>query len=475
MSDTVIALREDCILTAEGKSGRRPKITKASRIEVEGYAEPLEQWKQALLKYKESSRPGKVKLILPTTYSSTRMTQIPYATGRELSKMAANIMQESAAGGISDYGVTQMDKKQGVSLCCASAETETIEDILNVCKEIGLNVDDITVPMEGYLKGLSKVKNYVKKTSIFLLFEDSGVTSILFQDGVYLYSTRSRIFSERGTLDFGTEIVRNISGILQFYSTRKATSPITDVFYAGCAKDDFEVCVPGIYNMNLAVEPLATDFTFESDGDPEEWLVCIGAMMDDGKKQVNLYRAWQEQSESGNEITKGNIGKHLIAPGIALGVCIVLIAGVNVWNMFTNSQVKKLEAWIQDDTVQKEYKAAKKTLKKSERLDKAKNQVDQMKANLATYPDLNAEMIATIVDSSGSDVKVEIESMDAETGFLTFHAVSGAVIDIPGYVSRLTDTGLFSDVDYSGYQFQDGEYSLELSCVLKEAETGGEK
>ena len=475
MSDTVIALREDCILVTEGKSGRRPKVTNASRIELEGYGEPLEQWKQALAAYMEENHPGKVKLILPTTYSSARITQIPYATGKELSKMAVNIMQESSSEGISDYGITQADKKQGVSLCCASAETETLNDIINLCKELKLNVDDITVPMEGYLKGLGKLKNYAKQTAIFLLFEDSGVTSVLYQDGVYLYSTRSRIFSERGTLDFGTEIVRSISGIMQFYSTRKAASPITDVYYAGCAKDDFEVCIPGIYNLNLAVEPLETDYVFEADGEPEEWLVCIGAMMDDNKKQVNLYRAWQQQSDEGKEVTKGNIGKHLIPPAIALGVCVVLIAGVNVWNLFTKNQIKELDSWIHDSTVQEEYKAAKKTLKKSERLSKAKDQLDGMKSNLATYPDLTEETIATIVDSSGSDLKVEIESMDAETGLLTFHAVSAAVIDIPGYVSRLTDTGLFSDVDYSGYQYQDGEYSLELSCVLKGPETGGEK
>lgn len=475
MSDTVIALREDCILITEGKSGRKPKITDASRIDVVGYGDPLEQWKEALNKYKEEKHPGKVKLILPTTYSSARITQIPYATGKELSKMAANIMQESSAEGISDYGVTQMDKKKGVSLCCASAEIETLGDILNICKEIKLNVDDITVPMEGYLKGLGRLKNYSKQTAIFLLFEDSGVTSVLYQDGVYLYSTRSRIFSERGTLDFGTEIVRSISGIMQFYSTRNAASPITDIYYAGCDKDDFEVCIPGIYNMNLAVEPLETDFAFEAEGDAEDWLVCIGAMTDDGKKQVNLYRAWQQQSQTGNEVVKGSIGKHLIPPAIALGVCVAMIAGINVWNIVTNNQVKDIDAWINNSAVQEQYKAAKKTLKKSERLDKAKSQVDQMKSNLATYPDLDAETIATIVDSSGSDLKVEIESMDAETGLLTFHAVSGTVIDIPGYVSRLTATGLFSDVDYSGYQFQDGEYSLELSCVLKEPETGGEK
>ena len=292
-----------------------------------------------------------------------------------------------------------------------------------------------------------------------------------------MYSTRSRIFSERGTLDFGTEIVRNISGIMQFYSTRKADTPITNVYYAGCAADDFEVCIPGIQNMNLAVEPMETDFQFEAEGEAEDWLVCIGAMITDKKKQINLYQAWG-QAEGGSKAEKGSIKQHLIAPGITLLICLALIAGVNIWNMMADSQVKEINTWIKDSENQKAYKAASKVQKKSDRLAEAQSQVEQMKKNLATYPDLTEETISAIVNSSGSQIDVQIESMDAETGLLTFHAVSNGVIDIPGYISRLTDTGLFSSVDYSGYQFEDNEYSLDLSCVLKAEkaqENGGDK
>ena len=98
-----------------------------------------------------------------------------------------------------------------------------------------------------------------------------------------------------------------------------------------------------------------------------------------------------------------------------------------------------------------------------------------MKQNLATYPDLDADIIGRIADASGSTMSVEVKSMDAETGLLTFHAVSSAVIDIPGYVNKLTQTGLFSSVDYSGYQYQDGEYTLDLSCILKAIDAGGDK
>ena len=77
------------------------------------------------------------------------------------------------------------------------------------------------------------------------------------------------------------------------------------------------------------------------------------------------------------------------------------------------------------------------------------------------------------MDVGGAALSVKIQTMDAESGTLTFNATSADVIDIPGYIAKLTNTGLFSSVNYSGYSYNNGEYSLMLSCVLKAEETGG--
>ena len=100
--------------------------------------------------------------------------------------MAEHVVSESAAEGIVDYGITYADKKQGVTVCCASVEENICNRLLAMCEEIKLPVRAITVPMEAYLRGLSQLKTYANKTAIFLFFEDSGVTSILYKNGVYL-------------------------------------------------------------------------------------------------------------------------------------------------------------------------------------------------------------------------------------------------------------------------------------------------
>lgn len=475
MSDTVIVLQEECILAASGKAGRRPKISRTDMIPTEVHTDPFEQWKRALLAYKEKEHPGSVKLVLPSNYSSTRISQIPFATGKQLTKMAEHVVSESVAEGIVDYGITYADKKQGVTVCYASVEENICNRLLAMCEEIKLPVRAITVPMEAYLRGLSQLKTYANKTAIFLFFEDSGVTSILYKNGVYLYSTRSRIFSERGTLDFGTEIVRNISGIIQFYATTTSGIPITDIYYAGCMEDDFEVCLDGIHMMNLQAALLQVDAIYEAQGNPEDWLVCAGALVDDKTKQVNLYQKWKKSGGMDKVVEKESFVKHIVPPVITLAVCMALFGAVSVWNLLESEKIDDINDWINDSQIQQQYQEADEVMKESERLVEQKLQVEQMKQNLETYPDLDADIIARIADVSGSNMNVEVKSMDAETGLLTFHAVSSAVIDIPRYVNKLTQTGLFSSVDYSGYQYQDGEYTLDLSCILKAIDAGGDK
>ena len=45
MSDTVIVLQDECILAAEGKAGKSPKIQKVERIPIDVFGDPFEQWK----------------------------------------------------------------------------------------------------------------------------------------------------------------------------------------------------------------------------------------------------------------------------------------------------------------------------------------------------------------------------------------------------------------------------------------------
>ena len=247
------------------------------------------------------------------------------------------------------------------------------------------------------------------------------------------------------------------------------------MYYAGCLDDDFEVSIEGIENLNLNVSAMDIDVPFEAEGEAGDWLSCIGALITDKKKKtIDLYQIWSVSTKE-QKVEKVDIGKQIMFPAITFVACMVIFAGVTLWNHSTSKKIDKIQDWIGSDTVQEQFQAADKLKQQSDTLAAGQSQVQQTKANLATYPDLTAEMIAKIVDVGGSDMTVSIQTMDAETGVLTFNAVSKKVIDIPAYVRKLQQTGLFSSVDYTGYNYEDEDYSLMLSCVLKGVEAGGDE
>lgn len=474
MSDTVIVLQEGSILAAEGKCGSVPKINKVKRIPIDSFGDPAAQWSAALSRYVKEEHPDKVRLVLSSIYSNVRVVQIPYASGRKLVKMAEHIIADGFRGKAAGYGIIEADKKEGICLCCGGLETENYDHMKQLSAEDGLPVASVTVPMEGYLRLLEQQKKYRKTTAVFLFFEEGTVTSILMKNGHYHYSTRSRIFSEPGTIDFGTEIVRNISGILQFYSSQKAEAPITHVVYAGCDGDDFSTALDGIGTLGLTAEHLELGSGYGlPQNEAEQWMLCIGAMIIGKKKDWNLNllkESAQVQVRKNDELLR-----HLLIPAVTFGVCAVLSIGVTVWNGMTSAQIRSLERWMEDETVQTQYAEAVALQKQSDALRASMSQVEQTSQNLATCPDLTEEMIREITDAGGSDLTVEIRSMDMDTGTLGFNAVSGNVIDIPGYVKKLQDTGLFSSVDYTGYTYDRDQYALSLVCTLQGIETGGEQ
>lgn len=76
--------------------------------------------------------------------------------------------------------------------------------------------------------------------------------------------------------------------------------------------------------------------------------------------------------------------------------------------------------------------------------------------------------------AGGRDIEVTLQSYDKESGILNFEATSEEVINIPEYILKLQNTGLFYAVDYTGYVYDDSYYRLTLSCMVQGVSVGGE-
>lgn len=468
-SATVIVFQEDCILAAMGTEGALPSLTRVKRIDLSGTGDAFDRWEQALQNLDSLWKEEPVSLVLPADMSSTRVLSIPYGKGKQLSRMAVQELNGSFRNEIADYSVVYRDKAAGVDLCAGGADRGVLERFLKLCEDAGFQIKGITVPMEGSLHILERTGGFQDETAIYLFFEEGSMTSILCQNGRCLYSGRSRLFSERGTLDFGTEIVRSISGILQFAAGNRRDLQITQVYYAGCPEEDFEVSVQGIKELSLQVEPLEIKGRIPLPDGKElsEWLPCIGAMMWKSRreKRMDLYEAVLADMKE-DTVSEG-VWKQILVPGILLGVGLFITAVLGVFNWNQNREIRGLEDWMESPKVQAQYQEALDLQNRLQEIEGGIGAVDQMKKNLSVYPEFTSEALGRIQSAGGSGMEIQVLGYDAGNGLLTFNASSRQVIDVPSYILRMQETGMFHEVDYTGYTYENEWYTLSLSCTME--------
>lgn len=473
---TVLMINDEAIFAAAGKEGRLPQIRNIQKIELTGYGEAKERWKTGIEKLQAQMDLAQVRLVLPAAKSSARVQQLPWVKQKELQKIARREFQEVFKSEILDYALIRSDRETGNMLVGASAEESVLKQLLEICGELNIQVKAVTVPMEGLLRVLPRLDGYRERTAIYLFFEEGAVTSVLSENGVYKYSSRSRLFSEPGTIDFGTEIVRNISGILQFQAASKSESAITEVYYAGCPEDDFDVSREGIANLNLQAFRMQNPqgVTLPEGTDSSYYLPLIGAMLANQHKMrdINLLESLQQSHQEEKKDTA--LWKHFILPAAAFLVSAAVFGGIFLANGRLNADLGEIRAWLADEQNQKAYQESLLLEERREVLQSCLRELQTTDRNRASYPKLEQQVFEAIAGAGGEGIFSTISGYSADTGKMTFEATSTQAIDIPSYIERLDKTGLFHSVEYTGYIFEDEAYTLSLLCTLKGNEEGSE-
>lgn len=283
MNTTVLALQEEQVLAAVGRPGAKPAVQALYRAPAHGGG--MENWEKAIgALWQAHDLPTRgITLVLPDEAVTTHTVTAPRMPESRLEELVQHEMRAHDGQPVAaDYLPLGTDADGRQQLFCAACRKETMAGYLAMADRLGLRLGSVTVPMAGRLRLLRAMPSLQSMTFVCLCFEGSSVLSLLVENGAYRYSSRSRVFSEPGTLDFGTEMTRSVSGTMQFHTTGRPASPLTDVFYAGCPDDDFEVCLAGIRELGLRVSRLPECPAFRTLPNGErlsDWLGCAEALI----------------------------------------------------------------------------------------------------------------------------------------------------------------------------------------------------
>ena len=194
-------------------------------------------------------------------------------------------------------------------------------------------------------------------------------------------------------------------------------------------------------------------------------------------KQNNFYLQYQQAAKAGKNAEREAFFRKA-APGIIIVAgCLLVWGGVSVHTLLMRGQTSDLRAWCADEQNLTPYQQSLQDQQAADTYHSLTDYANGVTGLLASYPDLTSSLLNRI-DAAGADsgISVEFTSYDASTGELQFNATSDTVIDIPAYVRALQGCGVFSNVDYTGYQSTNSQsangqgqpagYALNLRCIL---------
>ena len=185
-------------------------------------------------------------LSLPAMSEKKRMTVLSH----ELSTGGA----ETKAP-LDDYMLLSRDAKTRTdTVLAARVEQSVIAGYGALAKAAGFKLTCIDLGLAAPIKAVRTIPDLQQKTFVLLQFDDDTISATLFVRGQYSYSTRSRLFNPRGSVESGTEIAQKLSGIQQFHIANKSEHQIGTIYFAGSTAEDFAVCRPGCEALGLAVE-----------------------------------------------------------------------------------------------------------------------------------------------------------------------------------------------------------------------------
>ena len=118
------------------------------------------------------------------------------------------------------------------------AAKQMIEDYLNIFDDVGIEITAIDISLNAIDKLIEDIIRLSQRNFVIAVINGNDIALYLFEEGKYVFSNRSRLFSERGSSSFTMEVSNILIKFKQFIKTADYNQNIERVYF--CGLDDYE-------------------------------------------------------------------------------------------------------------------------------------------------------------------------------------------------------------------------------------------
>ncbi len=375
---------------------------------------------------------------------------------------------------ILDYMLESADKKT-ISVHAVMTDRSFVQGYLNLFKELGIKISSISVARTCRNKLLGTLKQVRGKVCVIHMIDGTSISSMLWVDGKSVYATQRRVFCEPGTTQFGLELARLVNNIQQFAITQQIHEKIETVYLAGTQGDEFKI-------YRDAMTEAGTEGTCEllqpekhirmpkgMEQEYSKYLAELGNMIH-VKQDINLVVPAKKKVK--NKEAGPKVWKRYVIPPIVFLVGCGAAAGVLLFQEHQRRQeLQELNDYINDPSNIEQCTQADTVQSQIAELSGKIAQIQWVEGCVLSYPYMNSSVVQELQNCAAVQaVELEIQSYKAQDGALSMDARAEEVTMINQFIDMLEDTGIFDDVQYSGYSFDETSllYTINVNCYLSE-------
>lgn len=452
----------------------QPMIADRKIMDVEAYTKALEEF---FRKYHLPT--SSVNLILTSSMFIIKMITLPVMKPKELMSYIPREFNDVENRKDPIYGCTpvntvfekESDEQKGRKyqhIFAAMIEREALDDVYHMAHALKLRVQSVTVNQANNIRLMSRMPQVVDNTCIIQIMQGSTMTNILYIDGNYTYSTTSRLFSEVDTPGYGVEIARSVSNIIQFMKAQQLEAQIKNVFVAGISPDTFTYVDEGIYQID---ERIQTDW-IRGEG-------VINWQITDVELTDNISMVSGLLTEKGPTSIRQQYKKHsprtramwaairrwspvaVVAAVMLAAVIVLLVQCVTV-----SGRIQSAENYLENPTVVAEKAEYEQLLSENDLLSRQITYVQGVKEAIKSYPLGSSEVLREFERCVGDLASIEVTSFDSASGTMASSLKSDDVTDINLLISNLTQNDMFTNVEYTGYTYEENTWTVNVVFIL---------
>lgn len=396
-----------------------------------------------------------LKLIIDSSLIATKNVEVPDLKPKELDAVAVTEFEDTA-GNYDDLVVdyARIPGLNGSNLFCCGLEKRVVESYVTLFESLKIKVMSIDVGLNAIIQYVSETKDYQRKTLALNILDGKNLVSILFENGIYIFSNRSRLLAERGTDAFAEELSEKLSSLTQFYQSQKSDYPLEMGFYAGM--DEYELnglkalnFDPELYLFTLPQTPNITNgFVMDERFDFGRFIYPIAGFFT-GRKPVNLLEAYKKST-----IVKKTISlefKALIIPAGMIAFCLLIFMTFVTLQFLNEKKLESLNAYISDPNNQIGYMQATALTKEIDAIQTETANLKIISNAINSNPNLTSDKFSHMETLGNGVIALSALDYDGTTGAIHITAVANNQREAAQYIERLIATQYFTQVEYTGY------------------------